>query len=388
MEKEYESGFHLIEYRLYKDIIDSRTAKEKQLTVSKQNLAKVTAELKETEDFISKFEDTQSKLTDSIAKLEKAVEDNKRKLEEKEDVNVALNNDIADKSAQTTDEKTKLNAMEDKYAGQPSGEKDPELAERIKEQKAVILVLEDQLKSLESSLNVNKSEIDSLKDSIKADVETVGDENEQVENNKTRKKEIEEEGIIDRLTADKESSEADKDDVESALTEFLDKNQTTIDAYETQENARSKNILRKSQQDMYNRQPEDALTKALTADITKGVVTGILDEGTDNDEKELRSDALEAGAKKDFNPDFMDADEAVEYTLKNIWSTKQVAEQIKEACENGKYEVRFPSLSDNIIYALQHWGYKVSLENMDANFAKDQDILVSWGKLPDPKQGA
>jgi len=369
----------LIEYDVYKDLIASRTDKEKDLTMVTRQLDEVTSELDSLTSFLDKYEATQSELAESIAELEKTITSNNDKLDSKQVLADKANTDLEEATDALKEETERLKAMRDKYNSQET--KDPELADQIKVAEADVVRLQDTVTAKQKAFQDLSDSIAALKDTIKSDKVAASTADEQSSNNKARKEDAEEKGELQELTNTKTERTAAKGEIEAQLNDFNTKNQDIITTYETQENSRSENIIKKPAERLYNRPPVNAPVLAKSMKVTRDVVKGAIDEGATGSEKDLRDDALSAGSEKAFNPDFMDVSEAREYTLKSIWSTKQVAEQIKEACENGKYEVRFPSLSDNIIYTLQHFGYNVVLENMDLNFAKDQDVLVSWSNM-------
>ena len=369
----------LIEYGVYKDLIASRADREKDLSMADKMLNEVSLDLDSLTSFLDKYEATQVELNESIAELEKSITSGQEKLEAKEKEADATKRDLDEAQSAVKQETSRLAAMKDKYNSQE--EKDPELAAQIKEVEAEIIRLQDLVTAKQKSFDDLQASIEALKDTIKSDKVAESTAEEALETNKVRKEAADEEGELERLTNEKTRLTAEKNEEEAKLNDFNTKNQAIITSYETQENARSRNIIRKPAERLYNRPPANAEVLAKSMKVTRDVVKGEIEEGVTETEKDLREDALSAGSEKSFNPDFMDVSEAREYTLKNIWSTKQVAEQIKEACENGKYEVRFPSLSDNIIYTLQHFGYSVVLENIEANFEKDQDILVSWKQM-------
>ena len=87
---------------------------------------------------------------------------------------------------------------------------------------------------------------------------------------------------------------------------------------------------------------------------------------------------VEAGRKEDVNPDFLTAEQASKLAFANMWSTKIVAADIKKAAENGELKVKFASLSNNLIYALQSAGYVIYLTDV-AN--ESSHIIVSWENL-------
>ena len=370
----------LINYDLYKDLITSRTSREKTIDAEKNELLEVSNRLKNVEEFVASFDATQTSLQDSIDKLKQSITDNERNLDSFENDNSIANKALDEEKDSLNEEQSKLKAMEDKLASQEV--KDPELQAEVVKQKALVATKQAKLNELQNNVYLLETKIKDTKNTLKADGDSKSNSETQIAEDQDRKKEKDSSGEIDQLKADKTKVEASLADSESELSDFNDKNKSTIDSYEKQENTRSRNILKRPIENLYNRAPENSESLSRTIAVTRGVIDGIMNDNATDPEKEMRKVAIEAGADREFNPDMMTAEEAKDYTLKSIWTTKQIAEQIKEACENGKYELRLPSLSDNIIFTLQYHGYKVSLENMSANFAKDQDILISWGTIP------
>jgi len=99
----------------------------------------------------------------------------------------------------------------------------------------------------------------------------------------------------------------------------------------------------------------------------------------DEAESEKRAEWIKDGQKTENNPDFLTAEQARSLSLANTWSTKQVAAKIKANCMVGEFSTTVPSLSNNVIYALQAAGYKINMT--DASNDLDSEIIITWENL-------
>ena len=168
-------------------------------------------------------------------------------------------------------------------------------------------------------------------------------------------------------------------------TDFNTKNKDTIAAFEAQQARRDANIDKESPSIIYERVPEDAEEKVNASVVVNDVIKEELEVTNDpTPETELRNNAIEQGQDTEFNPDWMNANEARALTIKSIWSTKNIAPAIKQACLKGKYHLDFESMPNTLIYILQTNGYTVTM--IDAADDARSDIRVSWQRLSEKEK--
>jgi len=251
----------------------------------------------------------------------------------------------------------------------------------INKKKAEVTVVADKVAIIEAE---NKS-LQDKEASLKA---TVADSKSSIDAAETQKAQNADtnDEYKDSLPSVKTSlteAKASLTEAQDKYNEFLLKNKETINAFENQQLRRDANINKKSTTQAFNRAPVNASVIAEADAVMKTVVDDEL-KPADETETEQRAEWIKAGQATENNPDFLTAEQARSLSLANTWSTKQVAAKIKANCLIGEFSTSVPSLSNNVIYALQAAGYKINMT--DASNDLDSEIVITWENLEEKKE--
>ncbi len=373
----------LVRKDLYKDLISIRAALYEELKSYEDRVSKTEAEIKEKEDSIANFDKTQEDLKNSIDELEVTKNKAREKVEVLFSRVEAVENDIASnkEEQQAKEEEIKANQTKLKEAqdeGRPA-EEIKALQEKIIKLLAELQVLQQRQDTLEKELNslyqqvaINKELERDSEMSIEESLKQFSENEEQNEENKE---------VLPKLKTELEEFKERRDNSKAEYTDFITKNQGTINTFEAQQLVRDSNIPKENPAKAFNRVPDNAGETVESNDILSNVVKEEL-KPANPQEEDQRSTWVEAGRKEDINPDFLTAAEASRLAFASMWSTKIVATAIKQAAENGELKIKFASLSNNLIYALQSAGYAIYLTDI-AN--ENSHIIVSWENLGEAK---
>ena len=369
----------LIRRDLYQDLINVRAALYDELEESTKRVERTESEIKEMEDSIANFDKTQADLKASIAELELTIEQTKEKiaaLGPKIAIAKQQNDDARDQSQQ---KETEIKANQDKLAeakaeGRPA-EEIKALEEKINKLEAELLVINQRVDFFEKEIKSYEQQMVAYKQ-LEADSKaSIEQSQKQVAENADQNAEYIE--LLPKLKTELVEWNSRKDENQAKYNDFITKNQDTINTFESQQLVRDKNIPKENPNKAFNRVPANAEETKQSNDILSNVVTEELKPATP-EEVDQRNTWLEAGRKEDINPDFLTAGEASKLAFANMWSTKTVAADIKKAAENCELKVKFASLSNNLIYALQSVGYVIYLTDI-AN--ESSHIIVSWENI-------
>ena len=370
----------LIRKDLYNDLIAVRTTLQEQLADATNNVSEKEALVKKMEDFIAAFDKTQSDLDDSIADLQSIISSSESSLDKIKGDLDKNDESLAKEQDSLTQKKTELDKEEQKLEElKKEGGTDAQIAaqqEVINKKKAEITVVQDKVTVLEKENTSLKTKEASLK-------ATVSDSKASIEAYSTQKaqnadaNEDYKEKLPDAKTS-LEEAKASLTETQDKYNEFLSKNKDTISAFENQQLRRDANINKKSTTQAFNREPANAAIVKEADAVMKTVIDDEL-KPVDEAENDKRAEWIKAGQKVENNPDFLTADQARELSLANTWSTKEVAAKIKANCLVGEFSTTVPSLSNNVIYALQAAGYKINMT--DASNDRDSEIVITWENL-------
>ena len=370
----------LIRKDLYNDLIAVRTSLQDQLADGTSNVNEKEAKVKQMEDFIAAFDKTQSDLDDSVADLQNIIsssEESITKIKENIEKNEETLRNESDSLEKKRDE---LSKEEEKLEEiKKEGGTDAQIAaqqEVVNKKKAEIVVVEDKIAVLQKENDSLKAKANSLKD-------TIADSNASIEAYKTQKAQNADtnEQYKEMLPNVKTSLEEAKDELTQTqvkYNEFLSKNKSTIDSFEDQQLRRDANINKRNTTKAFNRAPANASVIQEADAVMKSVIDDEL-KPANTEEESQRAEWIKAGQKIENNPQFLTADQARELALANTWSTKTVAKLIKETASNGEFSTAVPSLSNNVIYALQAAGYSINMT--DASNDRDSNVVITWENL-------
>lgn len=372
----------LVRKDLYKDLISVRAALYEELKSYEDRVSRTEAEIKEKEDSIANFDKTQEDLKNSIDELDVTKGKAREKVEVLKERVEAVENDIASNKEEQQAKEEEINATQTKLKeaqdeGRPA-EEIKALQEKIIKLSAELQVLQQRQDTLEKELNslyqqvaINKELERDSEMSIEESLKQFSENEEQNEENKE---------VLPKLKTELEEFKERRDKSKAEYTDFITKNQGTINTFEAQQLVRDSNIPKENPAKAFNRVPDNAGETVESNDILSNVVKEEL-KPANPEEEDQRSTWVEAGRKEDINPDFLTAAEASRLAFASMWSTKIVATAIKKAAANGELKIKFASLSNNLIYALQSAGYAIYLTDI-AN--ENSHIIVSWENLGEP----
>lgn len=370
----------LIRKDLYNDLIAVRTSLQDQLADGTSNVNEKEAKVKQMEDFIAAFDKTQSDLDDSIADLQSIISSSEESITKiKEDIE-KNEETLRNESDSLEKKKIELSKEEEKLEEiKKEGGTDAQIAaqqEVVNKKKAEIVVVEDKIAALQKENDSLKTKANSLKDTISDSNASIEAYNTQKAQNADTNEEYKE--MLPNVKTSLEESKNELTQTQVKYNEFLSKNKDTISTFENQQLRRDANINKKSTTQAFNRAPANASVVVEADAVMKSVVDDEL-KPVDEAESEKRAEWIKAGQAPENNPDFLTADQARELSLANTWSTKQVAAKIKANCLVGEFSTTVPSLSNNVIYALQAAGYSINMT--DASNDLDSEIVITWEYL-------
>jgi len=315
--------------------------------------ASLASRIKSDEAFLASYDSTTAKLQASIENaeaqkpvLEKRVEDTKE-LEAKSKADLEKQNEDLTKLKEQLDAAIK--------EGEPKSV--------IDNLNASINIVEGKISDLQKIIDNCKSQVQSLKDQLRDIDDIITVSNSQLADNAAKKEDLES-GGLDDAKATLETINEQLIDVNNVYSEFIDKNQATINAFETQDERRNKLIQLSSNRKIYNRALPEADNNVIANEdeVLKEVVKLDLDIDNLSDEEEaLLEKALEEAKKESFDPNFLSAEQASDMARTANFSLLPVSQAIKAAAMKGLYSIIVANLSDSNIYALEQSGYTVIL---------------------------
>jgi len=367
----------LIRKSLYKDLVSVRNDlfNEKQETTKK--LEEVSTKLSEEEKFVENFDASQDALNKSIANLEALIATSKEEIK-KIDENIDILKSKYEKAREeATEAAENLKAEEEKLKilqAEEAPESEIKAQEaKVQEATAVLSSKESAAESIRSEVDKNKVLADSKHKIIEESEKSITENNQQLADNEERKANSEEK--IKDLTDSKEGTTNDLNSISATYDEFLSENQDTINTFEDQQLRRDANIPKHSANEAFSRTPADASVVVQADEVMVEVVKDELKPENETEEDQLKS-YIEKGREPDINPSYLNAEDARILTLASVWSTKEVALAIRNACLRGEFEVVVSSLPNNIIYALSEAGYVMHMTEVDED--KNSEIIISW----------
>lgn len=374
----------LIRKSLYKELISVRNDlfNEKQEVTEK--LEKVSFELSEEEKFVENFDASQDVLNKSIVNLQDLIVTSKEELK-KIDENIES---LKDKEAKAQDERAEAEANykeQQKLLEILKAEEAPEneikaQEAKVQEATAILSSKESAVESIRSEVFKNKELADSKHKVIDESEKSITENNQQLADNQERKSNSEEK--IKDLTDAKGVTTDDLNNISATYNEFLSKNQDTINTFEDQQLRRDANIPKHNANEAFSRTPVDASVVVQADEVMVEVVKDELKPENPEEEDKLKS-YIEKGRESDINPSYLSAEAARDLTLASVWSTKEVALAIRNACLRGEFEVVVSSLPNNIIYALSEAGYVMHMTEVDED--KNSEIIISWANYKTPE---
>lgn len=367
----------LIRRSLYQDLVKLRANILDELETKTETVKKIEQEIADKEGFVANFDKTQDDLTASIASLENTIKEGEKILADLEEKGDSLTNQIEDAQI---DKDSKQKALEKEEANLKFLKSEGGTAEQIaaaeqavREAEAAYRVATEFEESLKSNKENITAQIASTKAKIKDANNSLESTRSQFEDNKEIKKEYEKE--IPELKTALADNKSSLDEVTAEYSDFLSKNQTTINTFETQQIRRDANINKRDNTKVFDRNPTNSEVVVEANVVMKEVIDAELTPANKDEEEKLKG-WLEAGRSEKNNPDFLEASAARDLALAANWSTKTVAKLIKDTATNGEFFTKVPSLPNSVIYALQNAGYAVSLS--DAEDDKNADIVINW----------
>ncbi len=326
------------------DVISKLTEKQQALT----------ARIKVDENFLASFDETQQKLEASIATSESQIAQNDNRIDQLKtkttDVKMAIENEQV-KIASLTEKLERA-----KKEGRPQSEIDA-LSASIVIAEGNLLDLRKEEASLRKGVDDLKTQQENLNDLIISS-------NEQVAENEERKVNLVDEGTLADLEKSLTETTEELSVVNEEYSVFKSENQSTINAFEVQDEKRNKLIRVTSNRKIYNRSLPEAENSAIANEdaVLKEVVTSELDiENLSEEETELLNKAVEKARSTSFDPNFLSAEGASDIARAASFSLLPVSQAIKEAAMKGLYSITINVLSDSNIYALEQAGYTVVL---------------------------
>lgn len=231
---------------------------------------------------------------------------------------------------------------------------------------------------LQKQKDATDSQVDSLQEQARDVKSLIANINTQLAENAAKKDELESGGLDDVKTSLIEVNNS-LSSVNSVYSNFIDENQATINAFETQDERRNKLIQVSSNRKIYERSLPDADNNVIANEdeVLKEVVELDLDiENLTTTEKDLLDKAIEDSKKEAFDPNFLSAEQASDMSRTANFSLLPVSKSIKEAAMRGLYSIVVQHLSDSNIYALEQSGYIVVLTPNDL-----PEFEVRWDKI-------
>jgi len=353
---------------LYRSLKKEQETLLKQISVLTDQSTALTNRVKSDEAFLASYDSTTAKLQASVDNaeaqkpvLEKRVEDTKE-LEAKSKADLEKQNE----------ELEKLKASLEKAIDA----KEPQSV--IDSINASIVVVQGKILDLEKVIDSCKAQVASLKDQLRDMDDIIAVSKTQLAENAAKKDDLENGGLDDsKETLNRVNAELS--DVNNTYSDFISKNQATINAFEAQDEKRKKLIKISSNREIYNRSLPEADNNVIANEdeVLKEVVK--LDLEIDNltePEKDLLNEAIEKARKPEFDPNFLLADQASDMARAANFSLLPVSQAIKEAAMKGLYSIVINVLSDSNIYALEQAGYKVILTSSYL-----PEFEIRWDKI-------
>jgi len=374
----------LIRRSLYQDLVKLRANILDELEARTKTVEKIEKEIADKEGFVANFDKTQDDLTASIASLENTMKEGIKILDGLEEKGDSLTDQIEDAQVDKDVKQKKLEKEEAnlKFLKSEGGtaEQIATAEQAVREAEAAYRVAIEFEDSLEASKESVKDQIRSTKEKIDDASNSKENAQRQFEDNKEIKKEYEKE--VPELKTALADNKSNLDEVTTEYSDFLSKNQTTINTFETQQIRRDANINKKDNTKVFDRNPTNAEVVVEANVVMKEVIDAELAPANEEEAEKLKG-WIEAGRSEKHNPDFLDASAARDLALAANWSTKTVAKLIKDTATNGEFFTKVPSLPNSVIYALQRAGYAVSLS--DAEDDKNADIIINWENVEGSK---
>lgn len=328
----------------------------------------LTNRVKSEEAFLASYDSTTAKLQASIDNaeaqipvLEKRIDDNKT-LEAQSKADLEKQNEDLNKLKEQLDAAIK--------EGEPQSV--------IDSINASIVVVEGKISDLQKVIESCKAQVESLQDQLRDMDDIVAVSKTQLAENAAKKDDLENGG----LDASKETLSrvnAELSDVNNTYSDFINKNQATINAFEAQDEKRKKLIKISSNRKIYNRSLPEADNNVIANEdkVLKEVVENDLDiTNLSEPEKALVEKAIEDSKKESFDPNFLSAEQASDMARAANFSLLPVSQAIKEAAMKGLYSIVINVLSDSNIYALEQAGYKVILTSSYL-----PEFEIRWDKI-------
>lgn len=367
----------LIRKSLYRELVSVRNDLFNEKQDIAEKLEEISTMLSEEENFVENFDASQEALNKSIVNLENLIASSKEEVE-KIDENIYS---LKLKEEKANDE---LNEAQDNFKKQKEeleilkAEEAPEneikaQEAKVQEATAILSSKESAVESIRSEVEKNKVLIDSKMLLIEESEKSIAESNQQLADNEERKVNSEEK--IKDLTDVKDRTKNDLDSISATYNDFLSENQATINAFEDQQLRRDANIPKHNANEAFSRTPADASVVVQADEVMVEVVKDELKPENETEEN-LLNKYIEEGRKSDINPLYLSAGQARDLTLASVWSTKEVALAIRNACLKGDFEVVVSSLPNNIIYALSEAGYVMHMTEVDED--KNSEIIISW----------
>ena len=338
---------------LYKSLKKEQENLLEQISKLTDQSASLASRIKLDEAFLASYDSTTAKLQASIANAEAQIPVLKKRVDDNKTLEAQSKADLDKQSEDLTKLKEQLD--EAIKEGEPQSV--------IDSINASIIVVEGKISDLQKVIDNCKSLSASLNKQIEDTNNTIAVSKTQLAENAAKKDDLEN-GGLDQAKESLAKVNAELSGANATYSEFIDKNQATINAFETQDERRNKLIKLSSNRKIYNRALPEADNNVIANEdeVLKEVVKLDLDiDNLSDDEEALLEKALDDAKKESFDPNFLSAEQASDMARTANFSLLPVSQAIKAAAMKGLYSIVVQNLSDSNIYALEKAGYTVIL---------------------------
>ena len=354
---------------LYKSLKKEQASLLDNIAKLQETEVELKARINIEEAFLASFDTEQSKLQATIDNAISQINPIERKLDEAAKNQEELEEKLKEKIDDVEKAEVALKEAQD--------EKEPDQVE-INKISAQVNTLRIQKNDLEAALDANQNQIDTLESQLKTNHEIASQTEAQLEENESRKSSLEEEELAnfkDHLSA------VEKELVDTSLEykTFLERNLQTINNFELQDSKRNSIIKPVSSRELFNRplptEEGDALINESNV-LTEVVSNDLGVKNLSETEQELLDAAIEQGQNKEFDRNYLSAQEASSMSRAFNFSLIPVSLKIKEAAMNGLYSIVVRDLNDSSLYALDKAGYTVTLTS-----SRFPEFEIRWDQI-------
>ena len=328
----------------------------------------LTSKIKDDEAFLASYDSVTAKLEASLKNAEDQTPVLEKRIEDTTEIEEKSKKDLEEEKENLKEASERLETAIEK--------KEPQ--KTIDDLNAVVIISENKIKDLEKTIQNSKEQIESLNTQLVNNNNIAKNTKKQLADNAAIKKELDDGSLEDskRRLADINGELQDTNDTYAVNVK---ENQATINAFETQDQRRNSLIRVVPNRKVFNRALPESEGSAIENEKTvlQEVVASDLDIANLTDpEQALLDKAIEDAKKKDFDPNFLSADQASDMARAANFSLLPVSQAIKEAAMKGLYSIFVNVLSDSNIYALERAGYIVTLTSN-----RLPEFEIRWDKI-------